>query len=80
MFCILLMKSKLIPQWLSVWGLFGNLLSVIASVLVLFQIVEIVTTEYLVLNVPTAIQELILGIWLIVKAFYKKIVETRQIT
>lgn len=75
MFYILLLKSKLIPRWLSVWGLFGNFLSVIASVLILFQVVEIITPEYLALNVPTAIQELILGIWLIVKGFDKRLGE-----
>ncbi len=76
MLYILLMKSKLISQWLSVWGLFGTLLSSIASVLVLFQVVEIITFEYLILNVPTAMFELILGIWLIVKGFDKRVIET----
>lgn len=74
MLYLLLMKSKLIPQWLSVWGLFGTLLSAIASVLILFQVVEVITTEYLILNVPTAMLELILGIWLIVKGFDKRVI------
>jgi hypothetical protein len=73
MFYILLIKSKLIPQWLSVWGLIGAMLSSIASVLVLFRIVDIITPEYMILNVPTALQELILAIWLIVKGLDKKI-------
>jgi hypothetical protein len=55
MFYILLIKSKLIPQWISVWGLIGAMLSVIASVLVLFRIVDIITPEYMILNVPTAV-------------------------
>ncbi len=73
MFYILLIKSKLIPQWLSIWGIIGAMLSSIASVLVLFRIVDIITTEYIILNVPTALQELILAIWLIVKGFDKKV-------
>lgn len=76
MFYILLLRSKLIPKWLSIWGLFGNSLSVVASLLVLFQVIEIITSEYLALNVPTAIQELILGIWLMIKGFNKRPLET----
>ena len=78
MLYILLIKSKLIPKWISVWGLIGAVLSIIASVLVLFRIVEIITTEYIILNVPTAILELILGIWLIVKGFDKRALETNE--
>ncbi|NHZ87340.1 MAG: DUF4386 family protein [Planctomycetia bacterium] len=78
MFYILLIQSKLIPQWISVWGLISAVLSVIASFLVLFRVVEIITPEYLMLNVPTALLELILGIWLIVKGFDKKVLLTEN--
>ena len=78
MFYILLIKSKLIPRWISVWGLIGAVLSVIASFLVLFRVVEIITPEYLILNVPTALLELILGIWLIFKGFDRKILITDE--
>jgi hypothetical protein len=71
MLYILLIKSKLIPVWLSVWGLVGTSLSAIASILVLFQVVEIITSEYLALNAPTALQELVLGLWLMFKGFYR---------
>ncbi len=73
----LLLKSRLIPKWLSICGLAGNVLSATASILVLFQAVEIITTEYLCLNAVTALQELILGIWLIAKGFDKRVVEAR---
>ncbi len=69
MFYVLFFKSKLIPAWLSVWGITGAFLSSIASLLVLFQTVEIITAEYLVLNAPAGIQELVFGVWLIVKGF-----------
>lgn len=69
MLYILLLKSRLIPRWLSIWGLVGTVLSAIASVLILFQVVEVITTEYLILNVPAAVLDLTLGIWLIVKGF-----------
>ncbi|MEE9363576.1 MAG: DUF4386 domain-containing protein [Cellulophaga sp.] len=69
----LLIKSKLIPKWISVWGIIGAILSIIASFLVLFQVVNIITIDYIALNVPTALQELIFAIWLIVKGFDKKV-------
>lgn len=75
MFYTLLLKSKLVPGWLSIWGLLGNALSAIASVLILFQVMEIITTEYLIVNVPTVIHELILGVWLMAKGFDDSVLE-----
>ena len=69
MLYILLIKSKFVPKWLSVWGIFGGVLSIVASFLVLFQVIEIITSLYIALNMPTALLEFTLGIWLIVKGF-----------
>ncbi|MBU0558608.1 MAG: DUF4386 domain-containing protein [Bacteroidetes bacterium] len=79
MLYLLLIKSKLIPLWLSLWGLLGGLLSAIASIMLLFQVFEVITTEYLILNMPTALLELILGIWLMMKGFDKRalLIESR---
>lgn len=71
MFYVLLFNSKLIPQWISVWGLIGAALSAIASVLVLFKVLEIITPEYLIFNTPTALQELVLAVFLIFRGFNK---------
>ncbi|WP_020533234.1 DUF4386 domain-containing protein [Flexithrix dorotheae] len=75
LFYILLFKSRLIPKWLSVWALSATLLSVIASLLLLFQVLEVITTEYLILNTPTALFEVTLGIRLIAKGFDKGAIE-----
>jgi len=69
LFYILMIKSKFIPLWLSIWGGLGAVLSAIASLLVLFGAIEIITSEYIILNIPTALLELILAIWLIIKGF-----------
>lgn len=69
MFYALLFQAKLIPAWLSVWGLIGAILAIAASLLVMFSMVEIVTPFYILLNVPMALQELILALWLIFKGF-----------
>lgn len=69
MLYILFLKTKLIPKWLSVWGISGIILSIVASVLILFNIVDVITVEYLVLNAPTGFFELVLGIRLVFKGF-----------
>lgn len=66
-------KTKLIPEWLSIWGIFSCCLSILASFLVLFGMMEIITSEYLLLNAPTGIQELVLAFWFIFKGLNNKI-------
>lgn len=72
---ILLIRAKLIPLWLSAWGLVGTLLSAVASVLILFHIVDVITSEYLILNMPTAVLEFVLGMWLVVVGFNKNVLQ-----
>ena len=69
MFYSLLYQAKLIPRWLSVWGLAGTILAILASVLFLFHIIGIITPLYMILNIPMALQEIVMAIWLIVKGF-----------
>jgi len=56
-------QSKLIPQWLSIWGLAGAVFYLSVPLLSLFGLV----LEFL--YIPLAVQEMILAIWLIVKGF-----------
>jgi uncharacterized protein DUF4386 len=73
LFYIIMMKSRFIPLWLSIWGGVGALFSVLASLLVLFGSMEIITSGYLILNIPTALLEFVLAGWLILKGFDKTI-------
>lgn len=77
MFYVLLFQSKLIPRWLSGWGLMGAVLAITASLLVMFKIVEIITPFYISLNVPLAVQELTLALWLIFKGFNPHIINSK---
>ena len=56
-------QSKLIPRWLSIWGLIGAILYFTAPLLAMFG----VASE--ILMVPLALQEVVLAVWLIVKGF-----------
>lgn len=60
-------KGKHIPVWLSLWGIIGNTLIMLASFLILFQLIEVVSPEYGIMAIPLVLQELVLAIWLIIK-------------
>ncbi|WP_051541244.1 DUF4386 domain-containing protein [Caldalkalibacillus mannanilyticus] len=61
-------QTKLVPRWLSVWGLIGSTLSILASLLFMIRFIGL-DASYMILNIPIALQQLVLAIWLIVKGF-----------
>ena len=69
MFYLLLFKTKLIPRWLSLWGFIGTIFTIFASLLIMFHIIDIITSTYLVLNLPLILLEIVLAIWFIAKGF-----------
>jgi hypothetical protein len=56
-------QTKLIPRWLSVWGLIGAVIYLAQPLLAMFG------SELDILFALLAVQETILGVWLIVKGF-----------
>ncbi len=56
-------QSKLIPRWLSGWGLIGSVLYLVVPLLSMFG------SELAILTLPLALQEMVLAVWLIVKGF-----------
>jgi Domain of unknown function (DUF4386) len=69
MFYLLTFRARLLPRWLALFGIAGALLSVAASGAILFGTMDIITVEYIALNMPTAMSDLILGLWLLFKGF-----------
>lgn len=67
MYYYMLYQTKLVPRWLSGWGLAGTTLTILASVLLMFRIIGLITPIYFALNAPLAMQEMVLAIWLIAK-------------
>jgi hypothetical protein len=67
MFYLLLFKAKLIPMWLSLWGFTGTIFTIFASLLVMFKMIDILTSTYLFLNLPLILLEIVLAIWFITK-------------
>ncbi|MGE8207211.1 DUF4386 domain-containing protein [Heyndrickxia sp. NPDC080065] len=61
-------QTKLVPRWLSVSGLIGSILSILASLLFMIRFIGLDST-YMMLNIPIAFQQLVLAIWLIIKGY-----------
>jgi len=67
MYYYLFFQSRLIPRWLSGWGIVAIILMMTACVLSLFSGNRI--TSYIPLAAPIALQEMVMAVWLIVKGF-----------
>ena len=68
-FYYLLYQTKLIPRWLSGWGLIAIIPYFAAGLLVLFGFFGPLSTGEIVLEFPLALQEMVMAVWLIVKGF-----------
>jgi hypothetical protein len=69
MFYGLLYQSKLIPQWLSVWGLIAATLHLATGLLIIFGLQTDFSVWNTVMNLPIFLQEMVMAVWLIVKGF-----------
>lgn len=63
-----LYKTKLLPTWLSLWGVYGAILYFSCPVLYLYSF------DFGILMLPLAIQEMVMGFWLIFKGFNKTVI------
>jgi hypothetical protein len=65
-----LYQSKLIPRWLSVWGLIAVALNFVSTGLAgVFGLTPQMSTIQMVTNLPIFLQEMVMAVWLIVKGF-----------
>jgi hypothetical protein len=69
MYYWVLYRSRLVPRWLSAWGLVATTLLIVAGLLVLFDVAAPMSTTQVVLALPIAVQEMVLAVWLIAKGF-----------
>ena len=67
MYYVIFYRSRLIPRWLSGWGIVGVILMLVACLSALFTRNPV--TSYVILALPIAVQEMVLAVWLIVKGF-----------
>ena len=63
LFYVLLHRSRLVPRWLSAWGLVGAALYLVAPILTMLG------SPLAFLMGPLAVQEMVLAVWLIANGF-----------
>jgi hypothetical protein len=68
-FYYLLYQSKLIPRWISGWGLIAAILWIAVTFLDLFGLISQWSTIQVILALPIGLQEMVMAVWLIVKGF-----------
>ncbi len=71
MLSYLLYQSRLVPRFLSVWGLIGAPLILAAGLLDMFDLITPFSPIKGLLAFPIALFEMVLAVWLIVKGFNK---------
>jgi hypothetical protein len=76
MFYYLLYKSKLLPRWLSGWGLIGATLFLASAFLPLLSYVPSSTLVFL--HLPGAVNQMVLAVWLIVKGFNPSVIASKS--
>ena len=69
MYYVVFYQTKLVPRWLSGWGLVGVTLCMISGLLVMFGLIGPLSTPQVVLALPIGVQEMAFAVWLIVKGF-----------
>lgn len=69
MFYALLFQFRLIPRWISGWGLVAVVPFLATAFLHLFGLTDSTSTISEVMFLPMALQEMVMAIWLIVKGF-----------
>jgi hypothetical protein len=62
-------QSKLVPRWLSGWGLLAAAASLAAALLSISGQIAPFSTVFILLQLPIGLQEYALAVWLIVKGF-----------
>lgn len=82
----LLYQSKLVPRWISIWGLIAILMHLSTCFLGMFGLMSMSlsggTTSglTLVLNFPIFLQEMVMAVWLIVKGFNSSAIAASKIS
>ena len=77
MFYVVLYRSRLVPRWITGWGLAALVPDLAAQFLALFAVLDPVSSSTSLMYIPIAVQEMVLAVWLIVKGFNSPAVAPR---
>jgi hypothetical protein len=62
-------RTRLLPRWLSAWGLLSLLMMLIGAFSGMFGLIEAFSPPQMLLMLPIMLQEMVLAVWLIVKGY-----------
>ena len=69
LYYIIFYRTKLVPRWISLWGLVTGISGIVSCALVSTGLIAPGGTEQVIMIFPMLPQELVLAVWLIVKGF-----------
>jgi hypothetical protein len=78
MFYALLYRSRIVPRWIAVWGLAAIPLYLAAFVLAMYAVIGYNSSTLNLLVLPLAVQEMVLGIWMIARGFRPAVATTSE--
>jgi hypothetical protein len=65
----MLYRSQLIPRWISIWGFIAIVLHIARGFLVMFNLMSTFSAIDTIVNLPIALQEMVMAVWFIAKGF-----------
>jgi hypothetical protein len=69
MFYMLLYRSRIVPRWITLWGLVAIPLYVAADLLAMYGVIGANSSEQVLVFMPLAVQEMVLAVWMIARGF-----------
>jgi hypothetical protein len=69
MYYAIFFQTRLIPRWLSAWGLLGAALALAGALLVMLRVTTLLSTTQVLLSALIGVQELALAVWLLIRGF-----------
>jgi hypothetical protein len=78
LYYVIFYRTKLVPRWISVWGLVAAILTMVACALATVGLIPVMGTEQAVLALPMLPQELVFAAWLIAKGFNPSVIASKS--
>jgi len=78
LYSIIFYRTKLIPRWLSGWGVVAAIFTMLSALLTMYGLIAPFSTVQIILNLPILPQELVLAVWLIVKGFNPSVIASKS--
>ena len=69
MFYVLLYRSRIVPRWISAWGLAAIPFYVADYLLLMYGVFDMNAPAQVLMYLPLAVQEMVLAVWMIARGF-----------